>query len=221
VEDIRSREPGERLPTEQELIDSFRVSRTTIRAAMEDLERAGMISRQAGRGTFVTELPIEQELTRLTGFVEDMNALNLRATARVIMTRETTSDTHVSSRLQVPEGSKVMQIERVRLAEGQPLSFDVTFLPLEIGEKVVSDNLQVYPIFELLETKYGIALGESDYRITARNANARIARHLNMRAGGPILHIERTTLAKSGKPIDHEELHYRGDRIRYLLRLKR
>lgn len=157
----------------------------------------------------------------MTGFVEDMKALDLQPHARVITVRTVRAPRHVAHRLGLAPDSPVTLVERVRLAEQQPVSFDITYLPIEIGERVASEDLAVYPIFELLESKYSIPLGEADYRIEAVNAGRRIARYLDIRPNDAILRIERTTFAQSGDPIDYEELHYRGDRIRYRLRLKR
>lgn len=221
LEEIRTLRAGERLPTEPELMKRFGVSRTTVREAVAELARAGLVTRKAGSGTFVSEPPIEQELTRLTGFVEDMRALNLTAEAEVVTRKRTTATGRVAEQLELEPGSPVTLIERVRLANGQPLSFDVTYLPVHIGDRVIRENLALYPIFELLEDKYGIQLGEADYRIEAANATPRVAGKLGLRTNDAILLIERTTFASTGEPIDLERLHYRGDRVRYHLRLKR
>lgn len=220
-DEIRQRRPGERLPTEVELMERFGVSRTTVRAAVTELAQAGLLTRRSGSGTFVAEPPIEQELTRLTGFVEDMRALNLRPHARVVTAKPVRASQLVAERLDIARGSEVMLIERVRLANDEPISFDITYLPIEIGLRVVQENLAVYPIFELLESKYGIALGEADYAVEAAAAPRRIANLLGIRSNDAILLINRTTFAKSGEAIDFEQLHYRGDRVRYRLRLMR
>jgi GntR family transcriptional regulator len=221
LEDTRRLEPGERLPTEPQLMERFGVSRTTIREAVAELARAGVVTRKAGSGTFVSAPPIEQELKRLTGFVEDMKALNLVPDARVVTKKRAVARGRVAERLDLEPGAPVVLVERVRLANGQPLSFDVTYLPIHIGDRVIQENLELYPIFEILEDKYGIKLGEADYRIEAANASPRVARHLAGKANDPLLLIERTTFASTGEPIDFEILHYRGDRVRYHLVLKR
>jgi GntR family transcriptional regulator len=221
LSDIQNLAPGDRLPTETALMERFRVSRTTIREAVNELVRTGLVRRRSGSGTFVAQPPIEQELKRLTGFVEDMRALRLEPTAEVVTRREVQADNLVAERLALQPGEQVMLIERIRLANGEPLSFDVTYLPLEIGRQLAQENLVVYPIFELLEAKHGIALGEADYRIEAANASARIARYLKLKTNDALLLIERTTYAADGTPIDYEQLHYRGDRVRYRLKLNR
>jgi GntR family transcriptional regulator len=213
--------PGDQLPTEAELAAQFQISRTTVRLALDALRRDGLLYRRAGKGTFVTEPRIEQELTRLTGFVEDMLALGRQATARVVDIREVAADDVVGERLGVAAGATVVRLERVRLADGEPLSLDVTYLPLEIGRQIATEDLAVHPIFSLLEDRYGIALGFADYRIEAAIADRYVARQLGIASGDPVLLIDRTTYANGGMPLDYEHLYYRGDRVRYRVRLYR
>ncbi|HEV8307224.1 MAG TPA: GntR family transcriptional regulator [Methylomirabilota bacterium] len=213
--------PGDQVPTEQELMDRFKVSRTTVRRALQDLVTVGAVRRHPGRGSFVAEPRIEQELRRLTGFVEDMEALELTPTAKVIKVASASANLEVAQQLRLPAGTRVVHIQRVRIANGEPISFDDTYLPTDIGEQIAQENLVVDPIFMLLERKYGIQLSEAEYRIEASTANVAIARHLGVRTGTPMFLIKRTTCALDGRPIDYERLYYRGDRVCYRMRLQR
>ena len=212
---------GEKLPTEQELERQFGVSRITVRNAVAQLETMGLLRRRAGLGTFVAQQKIEQDLRRLTGFVEDMVAIGMRASAKVARITEVRASVYVASRLNLSRGSRVTYIERVRLGDDEPLSFDTTYLPVEIGRKVARDNLVDIPIFELLEKKYKIKLGKAEYTIEASQATPVIARRLHISTGAAILLVERTTFNRAGRPIDYEKLHYRGDRMRYRLQVPR
>lgn len=213
--------PGSRLPTESELMARYGVSRTTVRHALADMTAAGLIVRHAGRGTFVAEPVIEQELRRLTGFVEDMEAIGMEASARVVSLAPVAADPHVARRLRLAAGEPVLRIERVRLANGQPISFDETYLVADIGRSIAEENLTLDPIFALMEQKYGVALGEAEYLVHAATAGRRVAGLLDLRPGAPIFLIERTTFSADGRAIDFERLHYRGDRVRYRMRLSR
>jgi GntR family transcriptional regulator len=220
---IRSgkRKPGDRLPTEVELQKQFGVSRITVRNAVTELSLRGVVVRKAALGTFVAQPKIEQELGRLTGFVEDMHAMGMQASARVAKIASIKADDHIASRLNLVPGSPITYIERVRLGNDEPLSFDCTYLPAHIGERVARENLEAKPIFSLLEDQYGIPLREAEYVIEATLASRHVARHLEMQAGMPVLLIERTTYSRDGDPIDYEKLHYKGDRMRYRMRVVR
>jgi len=213
--------PGTRLPAEQSLTERFAVSRTTIRQAIQNLIRRGLIEIRRGKGTFVTLPKISQELTELTGFVEDMQVLGRHASARLIDQQIVPADESVARELGLVVGTLVVRIQRVRLADNIPLSFDETYLPREIGEKIVENNLETEPIFSLLEQKYSTPLVEADYRLQAVSASVAVARALEISQASPIFLIERTSYTTGRQPIDHEKLYYRGDQIRFVTRLTR
>jgi GntR family transcriptional regulator len=214
--------PGDQIPTEPELISRFNVSRTTVRRALRDLEAMGLIDRQSGRGSFVREPRLEQELERLTGFVEDMRALGLSPSAKVVTIERVAASREVAEHLHLGLGEQAIHIERVRLANGQPVCFDDSYFREELGSRIAQENLEVDPFYSILEEKYGLGLSDADYVLAASRAGARVAGLLGLEAGEPILLIERTTYAKPDSvPVLYEHLHYRGDRMRYRLRLKR
>jgi GntR family transcriptional regulator len=213
--------PDSQLPTEDGLIDRFGVSRITVRKAIQNLAARGLVEIRRGKGTFVAQPRITQELTELTGFVEDMQALDRQATARVLGHQVIAADATVARQLQLPLGTAVVRIHRVRLADGVPISFDETYLPRAIGEKVVTHDLEVEPIFTLLEERYHIPLLEADYQLEATVAGPKVASALEITAGSPIFLIERTSFGPGQVPVDYEQLYYRGDLIRFVTRLRR
>jgi len=212
---------GDQLPTEDRLIARFGVSRITVRRAIQNLVNRGLVEIRRGKGTFVAAPKITQELTELSGFVEDMHAIGRKATARVIGKEVVTADATVASELALTKGERLVRIRRVRLADGIPLSFDETFLPLEIGKKIITDDLKVEPIFSLLERKYNVPLVEADYKLDAVAAEGEVAAALGVKQGSPILRIERTSYSTGSRPVDYERLHYRGDLVRFATRLIR
>lgn len=213
--------PGSQLPPEDRLIERFNASRTTVRKAIENLVLREQIEIRRGKGTFVTMPKINQELTELTGFVEDMQALGRIPTARLLDKQIVSADTHVAEQLGILPGSAVMRLQRVRLADGIAMSFDETYLPQEIGEKIITHDLDAEPIFSLLEDKYAIPLTEAEYRLAAITAPSNVALALNIDTGSAIFLIERTSYTTGHQPIDYEKLYYRGDLISFSTRLTR
>jgi GntR family transcriptional regulator len=215
-------QPGDQIPTEPELISRYEVSRTTVRRALRDLETMGLIRRQPGRGTFVREPQLEQRLDRLTGFVEDMSALGLSASAKVVTIERVPANKQVADQLRLDVGEQTVHIERVRLANGQPVSFDDSFFAEELGSRIAAENLELDPFYSILEDKYGWSLSDADYVLGASVAQSRVGELLKVDPDTPILLIERTSYAgPDSRPIIFEYLHYRGDRMRYRLKLKR
>jgi GntR family transcriptional regulator len=212
---------GSQLPTEDSLIARFAVSRTTVRSAIQNLATRGLVEIRRGKGTFVSHPKITPNLTELSGFVEDMEALGHRATARLIATQTVSASAEVARHLALPTGAKVVKIERVRLANGVAVSFDETWLPRAIGEQVIGNDLETQPIFTLLEEKYDIPLIEADYRLEAVSAPEKVAEALGIASGSPIFLIERTSYRDGGQPVDYEKLYYRGDLVRFATKLTR
>jgi GntR family transcriptional regulator len=212
---------GARLPSEDDLVARFAVSRTTIRTAIQSLIARGLISIRRGKGTFVTQPIITQELTELTGFVEDMRSLGHTPSAQVLDRRLVAASETVARALKVQRGASVARIQRVRLADGIPMSFDETYLLQALGEKIMADDLENQPIFSLLEQKYATPLIEAEYRLSAVASHGTVARALGIDAGSPIFLIERTSFSTGHQPVDYERLYYRGDHIRFVTRLTR
>jgi GntR family transcriptional regulator len=213
--------PETRLPSEHGLVERFKVSRTTVRKAIQNLIERGLVEVRRGKGTFVTQPKITQELTELTGFVEDMQALGRTPTARLLDKRVVAADEAVAHHLALAPGTLVVRLRRVRLADGVAMSFDETYLPREVGERVAENDLEAEPVFALLESKYDTPLVEAEYKLEAAAADPVAAQALQVSAGSPIFLIERTSYTTGNRPVDYERLHYRGDLIRFLTRLTR
>jgi GntR family transcriptional regulator len=158
--------PETQLPSEDGLVERFKVSRTTVRKAIQNLVERGLVEVRRGKGTFVTQPKITQELTELTeltGFVEDMYALGRTPSARLLDKRIVAADEAVARHLALAPGTLVVRLQRVRLADGVAMSFDETYLSRDLGEKVAGNDLEAEPVFALLENKYDTPLVEAEY----------------------------------------------------------
>lgn len=213
--------PGTQLPNEASLLASFGISRTTLQKTVQNLIARGLIEIRRGKGTFVTQPRLTQPLTELSGFVEDMRAHGRKPSARVLAKRIERAGEAVAEKLSLKPGAQVVHIQRVRIADGTPLSFDETWLPKDIGEKIIENDLEAEPIFTLLEEKYGVPLIEAEYRLEAIAADKAVARALEIAPGSPIFLIERTSYCDGNRPVDYEKLYYRGDQIQFVTRLAR
>lgn len=213
--------PGDRLPTEDELIEQFGVSRITVRRAVQNLATRNLVTTRHGRGSFVAAPRISQPLTALTGFVEDMNSQGFSSGARVLLLDEVLAPVEVRVALALPLGAWVTRIERVRLATGMPVSFDRTYLPLELGRLIAEDDLEHEPVFALLENRHNTPLLEATYALQATTADESVAQALDVEVGSAVFRIERTSYTTGQRPVDYEILHYRGDAITFTTRLPR
>jgi GntR family transcriptional regulator len=208
------------LPSESQMTAAFGVSRITIRQALNDLQKEGMIFKVAGKGTFVSKPKAFQNLSNLRGFGEEMNSLGYETFAQVLSKREVRADEHVARQLGQEPGSMVYQIQRLRYLNREPISVDVSYFPLALGERLSNEDLQARDVFAILERDYGLNLTHADVQIDAITVDEWLAAHLRVSEGAPLLRIERLTYSND-RPIDFEYLYYRGDAFHYRLRIDR
>lgn len=212
---------GARLPSTQQLIERFNVSTSTIHEVVQNLHKRGLVETRASRKICVVQPKITQELIGLTGFVEDMKALGMQATARVIDKKIMNADETVSRNLQLRKNDPVVRIQRVRIGDGLPFSFDETFLLRSVGEKIMNDDLVTTQIFTLLEEKYNTPLIEAEYNMEAIPSPRAVAAALEIKPNSPVFMIERTSYTTHRRPVDYEKLYYRADQIRFATHLQR
>lgn len=226
-EDLRERivrgvlQPNDRVPSESELMAQYGVSRITVRQALDDLRNEGLIVKVAGKGTFVAGARPSQELARLEGFGEAMARGGHRIVNRVVSHVLVPAASQVAERLRLDAGAQVSEIRRVRYLDSAPVSFEVTYLPPRVGERLRGEDLAGRDIFLILESDYGITLGHADVQIGAISADAGLATALSVAPGTALLRIERLTWTADGMPLDFEYLYVRGDAFQYTLRLPR
>src|SRR4029077_11161489 len=147
---------------------------------------------------------IPQAWRDLRALVEDMQALGRHAIAKVLDQQVVAANQVVARQLALPQGAPVVRIQRVRLADGMPLSFDETYLPKELGQKVMADNLETEPIFSLLERKYSAQLVEAEYQLEALCADATVGTALCISVGSAIFLIVGTSYSIGHQPVDYE-----------------
>lgn len=213
--------PLDRLPSEHELVRDYAISRITARQALAELERAGVVFRVQGRGSFVAEPAVVQSLSRLSGLAEAMSGQGLSSRSRVLRATTTRASSAIGRRLGVGAGTQVFEIRRVRLVGGSPVSVDVSYFPLEVGRALGREDLEHRDVFWLLENVCHCRLGAADLEVGAVAADEDVAGHLGVAPGAPLVFIDRLTYDESGRPLDYEHLFVRADRFRYSLRLER
>lgn len=211
----------QQLPSENQLMKTFEVSRVTVRQALHQLQKERLIVSRQGKGYFVTRAKAVQDLARLQGLGEAVADSGFAAHSAVLDLTETPADARVAEALAVEPGTIVVRLRRVRHINHQPVSYDVSYFPLEIGRRLKDFDLVQSDVFVLLEEKLGFTLGMADLKIEADMADEALAHLLGTDAGTPVLRIERLTADETGRPIDFEYLHGRGDAYQFRIRVPR
>ena len=220
LELIRERSPGAALPTERELCSEYGVSRATVRHVLQGLEAEQRIFRRQGKGTFVALAKIEEPLG-LTSHTEEMRARGIVPGSKLITVSRIEAGIDVATALRLGPDSEVLRIERLRLADGEPIAIEVLFLNAERFDGITAslgDNVSLY---QLLHSDYGVELDSAEETIEAVVAGAREAKLLDCPPGSALLQLSRLTTDTEHRPIEYVQSLYRGDRFRFRQHLER
>ncbi|MBC7263990.1 MAG: GntR family transcriptional regulator [Chloroflexi bacterium] len=214
--------PNTPIPSEKQLMEAYGLSRTTVRQAISELVAEGYLYRQRGKGTFVSRPKVQHGLRKLTSFSEDMRSRGLRPGSHVLEMRNVVPPKNIAAALELGEGEQALKIVRLRLANGEPMGIQTSYVPLRTGIKIDPEELEGEgSLYALLESRFNILLGEADETLEATVASETEARLLGVKRGSPLLLRERTTFSLDGKPIEFVKALYRADRYRYLVHLTR
>lgn len=208
-----------RLGSERELAEHYQVSRGTLRQVLAALEEAGLVRRVAGRGggTFISHAKIEHDLTKVVGVPAYLARQGYAAGTRVVATMMGVADVSTRRALQLDEGDLVVDVRRLRLADGTPFSLDHARFPADRFPGLLEMPLGG-SMYELIEDKYGVAIADAEEIVEVVHATDEEAALLSVAVGDPLVSITRTTYDTEGVPFEFSHDLFRADRLRITLR---
>ena len=212
---------GGRVPSESVLGAQFKASRITVRQALSQLQKEGLIYTLQGKGSFVSQPKAYQNVSTLQGFGQQMASLGYEVLNDLLGLRDVAASAQVASRLGLEEGQPVTEIRRVRRLNREPVSLEVTWVPQAIGKRLAQADLVTRDIFLIIENDCARPLGHADLAIDAVLADDITADALRVPVGAPLLRIERLTHDNLGQALDYEFLYFRGDTFQYRFRVDR
>ncbi|MBN2045313.1 MAG: GntR family transcriptional regulator [Anaerolineales bacterium] len=209
-------EPGFQLPGEAELCRLFDVSRTVIRQALQELEYKGMIYRTKGKGTFVAKPKIHEGLFQeLTGFYQDMQARGHTPVSKVLKQEKVPASKKVAAYLEIDEGDPVIQIDRLRFVQEEPIVLVTTYLPFWICPSLLEVDLENRSLYEYLESKHNIQIVRGKRFLEAIAATQTEADLLGITPGAPLILLDSVSYLLDGTPLEYYHALHRGDRSRF------
>ena len=212
--------PGSPVPPERELARLYGTSRTTVRQALSELVIEGRLLRMQGKGTFVAKPKVAQAL-ELASYTEGMRQHGLHPQTKILDIGYVTADGHLAGLLDVRPGGRLLRVRRLRLADGEPMSIDTSHLPARRFPGLRRQLERHESLYEALRTGYGIQLAEAEETIETVLADPHDARLLDVDPGIPLLLLSRHAIDSTGQPVEWAQSWYRGDRYKFVTRLRR
>lgn len=214
VADINAGVPGTKLGSERELAERYRTSRSSLRQVLAALEEAGLVDRVIGRsgGIFISHAQVQRSLTDVVGVPAFLASQGYVAGTRVLSTR-IAPPIPTRQALGLTAEDFVIEIQRLRLADGSPISLELAQFPAEAFPGLLEQQLGG-SIYEILESEYGLVAARADERIEAVNATPEEANLLGIKPNSALLLITRVTYDQHDAPCEFSRDLFRGDRTR-------
>jgi GntR family transcriptional regulator len=207
---------GSLVPSERELARIHDVSLMTARHALASLEREGIVDRRRGVGTFVAAPKIH--FNKLMSYTEQMGSRGLTPVTKVLLAKIIDNEAEATARLSLPPGSRVLKLERLRYAGGEPFALETCYLSAQQFSGLQSAPLQRESLFSTLQRDYQIELSYSDEEVDATAADPRTAELLGLPKHAPVLRIRQVIYSSKGVVILYVLGLYRSDRHNLVIR---
>ncbi|HXN21816.1 MAG TPA: GntR family transcriptional regulator [Candidatus Dormibacteraeota bacterium] len=206
--------PGAPVPSERELSEEYDVSRMTARQALRALRQNGLVSQERGLGTFVSKWKVDVHTRNLVGFNEDMRRRGLKPSSRLILISPEPASQQAAQKLGIRRGDEVYRLERLRLANREPMAYETNFIPAALCPGLHKHNFEKESLYDLFQKEYGIRLYRAAEVLEAAAAMKPAAGHLGVEAGTPVLVVHRVVYSDTDNAVESVKTVYRADRYR-------
>jgi GntR family transcriptional regulator len=212
----------ERLPGENQLCESFEVSRTVVRQALGELENEGLVERHKGRGTFVAKKKLPDFLVqKLTGLYEEALVHGRRIQSTVRKLERVPAGGPIARELALVEGDPVILLDRIRYIDGELWTANTTYLPYELCPELLDEDMTRQSLYELLENKYRITIATAKRSVEAILASTSIAKALGIGEGAAVLVLRSISFTDDGRPVEYFVSYYPGEKSLFEVTLSR
>ncbi|MEE6715310.1 GntR family transcriptional regulator [Schleiferilactobacillus harbinensis] len=208
---------GDRIPAERELALQFDVSRMTLRQAIQTLVDEGILERRVGSGTYVANQKVQEAASGVTSFTDIMKRQGKKPSSKTISYHFATPSLSEIEKLHLAgDAPEVLRMERIRYADGVPISFEVASIPADIVQGLTKAEV-TDSFYHALETKGGYELGGAQQTVSAETASERISEYLDIKRGEAILKMRQITFLQDGRPFEYVRTQYAGERFEFYL----
>ncbi|MDF2615264.1 MAG: transcriptional regulator [Clostridia bacterium] len=219
-EKIKRREylPGEELPTERELTALFSVSRMTIRQVISNLVHKGILYKIPGKGAFVSREVIEKKF-EIESFSDDMRKRGLVPGSKVIEFEKISADQEIKDKLRLSDGEKIYFLNRLRLADSEPIAIEYCYLPERVFPNIIKYNMANCSLYTIMKEEYNIHFNYMKQSLKASTLAKRDAEMLLEKSKGFGLVSERLMYDTKETTIEYTKTIYHAERYTFNMML--
>ncbi|MGE7767008.1 phosphonate metabolism transcriptional regulator PhnF [Peribacillus sp. NPDC096540] len=208
------------LPSEREYAEKFEISRMTVRQAINNLVNDGYLYRQKGRGTFVADKKLEQQLNGLTSFTEDMKARGLNPSSKLLSFEIIPASKKIANELHISIYAPVYEIKRIRLADDVPMALETVYMSANLIKGLTEEIINL-SLYQYVENYVKLKIDYATQTLESAIASDTEITHLAIPKHSPILFIQRNTFLKDGTPLEYVKSAYRADRYKFTITITR
>lgn len=208
--------PGDALPSERDLAETYGLSRTTVRLAMSELEELGLVTRKHGKGTFVSS--VSRDTTDLMGtysFTDQMRSLGRVPHTEVLDFEVREASKFVAQNMDLRLGEAVFRMRRLRSADGVPMMLERTYMPVKVFDGLTRHMVESKSLYEIVEQDFRMKIKTAEEAFGARAARPDEAKLLKIDEDAPVLHLVRTTYNSKNVVIEYTRSVARADMFEY------
>jgi len=213
--------PLSKIPSESFLSEHNGISIMTVRQATNQLCEEGLLYKVHGKGTFVAKAKLERDLSELTSLTEKLKESGRDIIRKVLDLRVVDPPEDVADDLEIGNNESVIKLERLRIVDGKPFYYEISFLPFERAPGLLEEDFSEQSLYKILESKYGFLIDSAVTTIEAKSSDIKESELLTVHVGDPILHIHQITYTSDNIPIQYIEASARSDVFKYSLTRRR
>jgi GntR family transcriptional regulator len=213
--------PNTSLPSEREMCEQYNISRTTVREALHQLEKDGLIQRHAGKGIYVADNQQKMAIhVSLKGFTSDVKREGGFPSSNLVSANVISYVPHeLIERMKLEKSDEVVKIIRLRSNNGVPVALHTVYINHRLCPGILDHNLSQVSLFNILMDQYGINLAHAEEQIYAGLANQEELKMLTLSYPSAVLRSERTTFTDAGEVIEFSQATYCGESYRMIVDL--
>ncbi|AYE38868.1 GntR family transcriptional regulator [Companilactobacillus zhachilii] len=207
-----------KLPSERQLADKYEVSRNTVRAALLSLEAIGLVRRMHGKGTFVNRTNLNSDLSSSYKFGEQMKLLGKVPTTKIVSFEKREVNAYFADNMNLAFGEFVIKVERLRLADGEPMLFERTYLPLKFFPTLTMEMLENKSLYDIFEQDFQEDVSYADEYFSSGVISDCDSKVMGLPEGMPCLLLKRKTYDLKQRMIEFTLSTARSDEFAYHVR---